>query len=203
MSLQNSTKIEQVKVCLVKGADGSGIASIEKTGTVGLVDTYTITMDDGSKSTFTVTNGSSIASIEKTATVGLVDTYTVTLTNGNTSTFEVTNGNGISSIAKTSTVGNVDTYTIYFTNGTTTTFTVTNGTGGGTWTNPVNCAIGDTTATITDANILTTSIIEDYSQNSSGTKINVPEITVTTGQAVLHFDALEEATSFRLYVVNL
>ena len=74
---------------------------------------------------------------------------------------------------------------------------------GGKWTSAVNCAIGDTTATITDANIQTTSIIEDYCSNSSGTKINVPEITVTTGQAVLHFDALEEATSFRLYVVNL
>lgn len=71
------------------------------------------------------------------------------------------------------------------------------------WTTPVNCVIGDTTATIVDENILTTSIIEDYSQNSSGTRINVSEITVTTGQAVLHFDALEEATSFRLHVVNV
>ena len=203
MSLQNSNQISDVKVMLVKGIDGAGIEKIEKTGTVGLVDTYTITMTDGRKTTFTVTNGSSIASIDYTSSSGLVDTYTVTLTNGDTTTFQVTNGNGISSIAKTGTVGNVDTYTIYFTNGTTTTFTVTNGTGGGVWTNPVNCAIGDTTATITNANIRTTSIIEDYCSNSSGTKINVPEITVTTGQAVLHFDALTEATSFRLYVVNL
>ena len=40
-----------------QGEDGNGIASIAKTGTVGLVDTYTITMDDGSTYTFTVTNG--------------------------------------------------------------------------------------------------------------------------------------------------
>ena len=39
------------------GATGNGIASIAKTGTVGLVDTYTITMTDGSTYTFTVTNG--------------------------------------------------------------------------------------------------------------------------------------------------
>lgn len=37
--------------------DGVGIASIEKTGTSGLVDTYTITMTDGEPYTFTVTNG--------------------------------------------------------------------------------------------------------------------------------------------------
>lgn len=33
------------------------ISSITKTGTSGLVDTYTITMSDGTTSTFTVTNG--------------------------------------------------------------------------------------------------------------------------------------------------
>lgn len=40
------------------GADGVGIASITKTGTSGLVDTYTITYTNGTTSTFTVTNGS-------------------------------------------------------------------------------------------------------------------------------------------------
>lgn len=39
------------------GADGVGIASITKTGTSGLVDTYTITYTNGTTSTFTVTNG--------------------------------------------------------------------------------------------------------------------------------------------------
>lgn len=39
------------------GATGNGIASIEKTSTVGLVDTYTITYSNGTTSTFTVTNG--------------------------------------------------------------------------------------------------------------------------------------------------
>lgn len=81
-----------VKIIMLKGEKGTNIASVVKTGTAGLVDTYTITLTDGSSSTFTVTNGSSIESIEKTSTVGLVDTYTVTLTNGDTSTFTVTNG---------------------------------------------------------------------------------------------------------------
>ena len=94
MSRQDSTKISDVKVLLKMGANGSGIASIEKTGSSLNVDTYTITLDDGTKTTFTVTNGTSIASIEKTSTVGLVDTYTITLTDGSTSTFEVTNGEG-------------------------------------------------------------------------------------------------------------
>lgn len=41
----------------IRGAEGNGIRSITKTGTSGLVDTYTITFDDGSTTTYTVTNG--------------------------------------------------------------------------------------------------------------------------------------------------
>lgn len=80
------------KTLMLKGEAGGTISSIEKTSSVGDVDTYTITLNDGTTSTFEVTNGSNIASIEKTATAGLIDTYTVTLTNGDTSTFEVKNG---------------------------------------------------------------------------------------------------------------
>lgn len=39
------------------GPTGNGIASISKTGTSGLVDTYTITYTNGNTDTFTVTNG--------------------------------------------------------------------------------------------------------------------------------------------------
>ena len=92
MSMQDSRDVEDVKVMLVKGADGDTIESINKTNTVGLVDTYTITLTNGTKSTFTVTNGNGIESIEKTSTSGLVDTYTITLTSGDTATFNVTNG---------------------------------------------------------------------------------------------------------------
>ena len=49
---------------LVSFADGhGGIQSIEKTGTSGLVDTYTITLADTTTMTFTVTNGKAISSI--------------------------------------------------------------------------------------------------------------------------------------------
>ena len=92
MSIENSHQISDVKVLLARGIAGNGIASISKTGTTGDVDTYTITMDDGTLYIFTVTNGTSIASITKTGTVGLTDTYTITLTDGSTSTFTVTNG---------------------------------------------------------------------------------------------------------------
>ena len=40
-----------------KGDTGNGIASIARTGTSGLTDTYTVTMTDGTTATFTVTNG--------------------------------------------------------------------------------------------------------------------------------------------------
>ena len=41
----------------IKGDTGNGISDIRKTGSVGLVDTYTITYTNGGTSTFTVTNG--------------------------------------------------------------------------------------------------------------------------------------------------
>ena len=131
-----------------KGDTGNGIASITKTGTSGLVDTYTITYTNGATTTFTVTNGANgtngvgISSITKTGTSGLVDTYTITYTDNTTDTFTVTNGAngtngtngadgvGISSITKTGTSGLVDTYTITYTDSTTDTFTVTNGANG-------------------------------------------------------------------------
>ena len=39
------------------GPTGNGIVGVEKTGTAGLVDTYTITYDNGDTDTFDVTNG--------------------------------------------------------------------------------------------------------------------------------------------------
>lgn len=39
------------------GATGNGIVSVTKTGTSGLVDTYTITFTNGTTTTFEVTNG--------------------------------------------------------------------------------------------------------------------------------------------------
>lgn len=45
----------------IKGKDGRGIASIDKTGTTGSVDTYTIRYTDGTTSTYTVNNSDSIA----------------------------------------------------------------------------------------------------------------------------------------------
>ena len=77
------------------------IEKVEKTGSEGLVDTYTIFYTDGTTGTFTITNGQdgvdaeglvSIRSIEKTATNGRIDTYTIYFTDGTTTTFEVENG---------------------------------------------------------------------------------------------------------------
>lgn len=46
-----------VKILMLKGQEGQSIKEIKKTSTSGLVDTYTITLTDGTTSTFTVTNG--------------------------------------------------------------------------------------------------------------------------------------------------
>ena len=80
------------KIIMLKGQEGQSIKKIIKTSTSGLVDTYTITLTDGTTSTFTVTNGKAISGISKTGTSGLVDTYTIRFNDGTTSTFTVANG---------------------------------------------------------------------------------------------------------------
>lgn len=78
---------------LTAAADGhGGISNIAKTGTDGLVDTYTITLADTTTQTFTVTNGNGLTAFEKLSTVGLVDTYRFTRSDGTYFTFAVVNG---------------------------------------------------------------------------------------------------------------
>ena len=83
------------------GHDGTSIKSIERTagtGAQGTTDTYTVTLTDGSKTTFQIYNGkdgSSIQSIQRTVgngAPGTMDTYTITLTDGSKTTFQVYNG---------------------------------------------------------------------------------------------------------------
>ena len=77
-----------------QGKDGTNIKSVEKSASDGLTDTYTITLTDGSKSSFNVTNGKGITSISKTGAIGLDDIYTITYNDETTSTFTVPNGKG-------------------------------------------------------------------------------------------------------------
>lgn len=81
-----------VKTLMLKGKDAVSISDIEKKSTSGLTDTYEITLTDGTKKSFKVSNGKGIKSIAKTSTSGLVDTYTTTYNDGTTSTFTVKNG---------------------------------------------------------------------------------------------------------------
>lgn len=67
----------------------------------------------------------------------------------------------------------------------------------------VSAVVGDTTCTISDSSIATTSLIEPFSSNSTGDTIAIKNIAVTAGQAVLTFKALTVDTSFRLRVTNV
>ena len=134
--------IENILIEL-KGEAGNGIATIEKTDTTGLVDTYTITYDDETTKTFTVTNGAKgdtgdNATVDVRTTTTLAPGQPATVTNVGTTQDAVFDfaipqgekgdtGNGISSIEKTGTSGLNDTYTITFTDEKTTTFDVVNG----------------------------------------------------------------------------
>lgn len=66
------------------GTDGVGIVSITKTGTSGLVDTYTISLTNGDTETITVTNGAD-GTDGKTPTIS-----SETITGGNRITFSTT-----------------------------------------------------------------------------------------------------------------
>ena len=94
----------------IQGIQGNGIASVVKTDTTGLVDTYTVTMTDTSTSTFTVTNGldgtngldvDHISKTSGTGAGGTTDVYTVwgdVAETVNLGTFNVYNGyDGIAS----------------------------------------------------------------------------------------------------------
>lgn len=90
------------------------IDSIDRTATSGLVDTYTITYNDGSTKEYFVTNGASISRIIQASTVGNIDSYNIELDNGKSiKGFDVRNGlDGLSiiDVALASTVGNVKNY---------------------------------------------------------------------------------------------
>ena len=83
------------KIVMLEGEQGTNIKSVEKSASDGLTDTYTITLTDGSKSSFNVTNGKGISSISKTGSIGLDDIYTITYNDETTSTFTVQNGENV------------------------------------------------------------------------------------------------------------
>lgn len=83
------------------GPQGTSIVSIEKTGTVGLVDTYTISLSNGLTTFFTVRNGSAgtngvgITNIDKLSgngNPGTTDTYRIYLSDSSSYDFTVYNG---------------------------------------------------------------------------------------------------------------
>jgi len=73
----------------------------------------------------------------------------------------------------------------------------------GSWTTAVSCAIGDTSVTISDSAITTTSNVKIWSETTSGKPLNYTTVVITTGQAVITFaKALTEVTSVKLQIVK-
>lgn len=65
------------------GLDGRGIVDVEKTGTAGLVDTYTIEYTDATTSTFNVSNGEDGTNAIPFRTKGTKELYSELPTSGN------------------------------------------------------------------------------------------------------------------------
>lgn len=96
-----------VKTLMLKGQAGQSIKEIKKISTSGLTDTYEISLTDGTKKTFSVSNGKGIKSIAKTSTIGLLDIYTITYNDETTSTFNVKNGDIANLLDRTYPVGSI------------------------------------------------------------------------------------------------
>jgi len=73
----------------------------------------------------------------------------------------------------------------------------------GTWATPVSASVGATSVTFSNAAIATTSILDLYSENTSGTAIAYTSVSVSSGSAVYTIPALEEATTFKLWIRNI
>ena len=134
----------------IKG-DTITVVSVVKTGTEGLVDTYTITYSDGNTATFTVTNGAKgdtgdAGANGKSLLIGTTIPNDAEGTDGDSylnvstwiyyvkesgawvskGTIKGSDAVSITDVSYTSSNGHVDTYTITFSDSSTTTFEVTN-----------------------------------------------------------------------------
>ena len=208
-----------VKILMLKGPEGKSIKEIKKTSTSGLVDTYTITMTDGTTSTFTVTNrnGNGISSIRKTGTSGLVDTYTITLTDGTKPTFTVTNGakgdigekgdtgpqgvkgqdgNSIKEIKKASTSGLTDTYEISLTDGTKKSFTVSNGKGIKSIAKTSTSGLVDTYTITYNDGTTSTFTVKNGEKGDTGSTENLLNKTYPVGSIYMSVNSTDPSTLF-------
>nr|DAG56537.1 MAG TPA: hypothetical protein [Caudoviricetes sp.] len=93
----------------IKGKDGRGISKIEKTATTGVVDTYTITYTDGTKSTYEVKNSDNVAIQRQIVPSAAVESSTTASQAYTAGDYVVVGGvlrKVTSSITKGSTIGN-------------------------------------------------------------------------------------------------
>ena len=68
------------------------------------------------------------------------------------------------------------------------------------WSNEVTCVTGDTSVTIVDSAITTSSIVEPFCNLTKPMGYN--SITITNGQVVLAFDALTSSVTFTVKITN-
>ena len=127
----------------VGGQDGISIVSVTKTGSNGLIDTYTITYSNGTETTFDVINGANGENGQNgqdghTPTVEIDSNTGNWVIDGNDTGVHAQgatgatgqDGNGISTIVVVGTTGLTTTYRIIFTNGGYFEYAVTNGQNG-------------------------------------------------------------------------
>lgn len=96
----------------LKGATGVSVNGFTKISTVGLVDTYRISLDNGTYYDIPISNGKGITSVSELSWFGLEHTYRMSFNDETYQDFIVRDGNGIVNISKIKTSGLVDTYRV-------------------------------------------------------------------------------------------
>ena len=191
-ALTTEEKNDPTKQYFINDADidaVNGIASITKTGTSGLVDTYTITFTNGNTMEYTVTNGSGndidAYHINSTTESDLADADTMPFYDSS------------ASAAKNSTWSNIKAkLKAYFDT------LYASVSSGGKWIGPVTVASNGASVTFTDSSILSTSTLELFSQNSSNNAVPYTNVSIVSGTSATFtfYTTLSESTDFKLWV---
>ncbi len=199
---------EETRIAGVKG-----ISSIAKTGTSGLVDTYTITYTDGTTSTFTVTNGvpgtdNNAYHVDDTAEVALDDADYVPFYDSSASEKRKSLWSNIKSVLKTY-FDTLYTLTDFGSTGTASASAVSYQRikKGGSWyeikgtkymeTSTKTTSSGTDTFTFTNADILTTSAIDVYADVFG---VAPTAVTVSSGSCAVSFNSSDSVTICRIYI---
>lgn len=187
-----------------QGETGNGIDRIAKTGTSGLVDTYTIYYTDGTTTTYTVTNGQSGSGSGDMNEADYDPNGSVKAEGGIPN---YVSKNAVSALGQSALQAIEGKIQIKWVKNSQDNNLVIDIPGWnalvGQKSSVVSASVGATSVSFTNPFNSTNIAVDPYSENSSGIPISIISQTVTASTIVLNFAPLSEATNFYVQVKSL